>query len=326
MVTSQEHPRSEARVTFPPGHWDTLVARIREGKCTPVIGAGACRPLLRTGAQLSLALDERQRDRFPFPDRDNLARVAQFIAVVHRDAVRPKEEIHAILRTDLDSIGRDLPASLVHHTLARIGAPIYLTTNYDDLMLRALSLRERVTPRPELCRWTKQLLEEEPSEFDNGFQPSAFNPVVFHLHGALSRVESMVATEDDYLDFLVNIGKDLSSSPVAIGSERRAALPLPVRRALTRTTLLFVGYSLADVNFRVILRALLGPLERANRRLSVTLQLPPEDQHIDQNIEVVRTYLERYFDWTLDLQVCWGNAEDFGAELSRRLDAAGVAP
>lgn len=309
-------------VQFPEHHWDTLVARIRAGACTPIIGAGACWPLLKTGAQLSRTLAERWK--YPFPDRENLARVAQFIAVQSQDELKPKEEIRQILKTDLATIPT-LPPDLVHNPLALFRAPIYLTTNYDDLMQRALRERPGVTPRSELCRWNRLLLEQEASAFDTGFQPTSAEPVVFHLHGALGLAESMVATEDDYLDFLVNVAKDLSSSPVSLGNERRAALPLPVRRALTRTTLLFVGYSLADVNFRVILRALVGSLDRANRKLSVTLQLLP-DAREHENVTAVRDYLERYFAWTLDLQVCWGDAAHFGAELSRRLAAAEAAP
>ena len=63
----------------------------------------------------------------------------------------------------------------------------------------------------------------------------------------------MVASEDDYLDFLVNVSKDLAISPT--GPNQRVMLPLPIRTAVSTTTLLFVGYSLADVNFRVMLRS-----------------------------------------------------------------------
>lgn len=313
-----EHPID---IDFAGQHWDTLISRIQRGECTPVIGAGACMPLLPSGSELSQALAGRPPEPvYPLPDRDNLSRVAQFVAVQNMDELKPKERIKEILEGRLSGLGR-VPATQVHNLLARLKLPIYLTTNYDDLMSRALR-QAGITPRTEFCRWSRMLLDQEKSEFDTGWKPSPSEPVVFHLHGALTVPESMVVTEDDYLDFLVNLGKDLASSPASIEHERRAALPLPIRRALTRTTLLFIGYSLSDINFRVILRALVGSLDRANRKLSITLQVPPTKEQYE-NFAAVREYLKSYFRWTLELEVCWGDASRFGAELARQLTEKG---
>ena len=57
----------------------------------------------------------------------------------------------------------------------------------------------------------KELLKDKPSVFKRlSGQPDidADNPVVFHLHGHLGLAESLVLTEDDYLDFLVSISRN----------------------------------------------------------------------------------------------------------------------
>jgi SIR2-like domain len=169
-------------------------------------------------------------------------------------------------------------------------------------------------------RWNKLLLEQQTSAFDAGYEPTVASPVVFHLHGRSDIPESIVVTEDDYFDFLVNISKDLAVSPA--GTQQKAALPLRIRSALRNTTLLFVGYRLADFNFRVILRGLLGAIEQSTKRISIAVQLRPESgdgKNAEEEVERTQKYLEQYFDWTLNLQVYWGPAEDFGRELQNRL-------
>ena len=110
--------------------------------------------------------------------------------------------------------------------------------------------------------------------------------------------ESLVLTEDDYLDFLVNISSD------------QALLPLRIQRALTGASLLFIGYRLADWSFRVLYRGLISSMEASLRRISVAVQLPPEDQD-------VQNYLAEYFG-NINVKVYWGTARDFSAELRER--------
>jgi len=89
------------------------------------------------------------------------------------------------------------------------------------------------------------------------YEPDPFNPVVFHLHGSDENEDSLVLTEDDYLDFLVNM------------SRNERMLPPRIERALTEASLLFIGYRLRDVNFRVIYRGLVQKLDGSRRRLSI---------------------------------------------------------
>src|SRR5205807_1593444 len=125
-------------------------------------------------------------------------------------------------------------------------------------------------------------LVRRPSVFDapDGYRPTPQEPLVYHLHGHLDVVESLVLTEDDYFDFLVNIPQ--------IG------IPPMVQEALSATSLLFVGYRLADWNFRVLFRGFVELTQASDRRLSVTVQLPPV-QSAEMRDRAMQ-YLGRYFD------------------------------
>jgi hypothetical protein len=177
----------------------------------------------------------------------NLAQAAQFLAI-EGDATAPKDKLRERLRdiAPPDFSQRCEP----HGVLADLKLPIYITTNYDSFMFQALKSRE-ASPRREFCRWN-QWLREFPSDLGDNFRPTPANPLVYHLHGHCGVLESMVLTENDYLQFLVELSEDRS--------ER--LLPPAVRDALATTSLLFVGYSLSDWDFRVLFRGVMGSLGR----------------------------------------------------------------
>jgi hypothetical protein len=282
--------------------WDTLLGRIEQKKCTPFLGAGVNDGILAVGSEIATTLAGIHG--CPFKDKSNLARVTQVLAV-EKDAMFPKEAVLKLVKEQLGAWERkvvvedffkstDQPLSI----LADLSLPIYMTTNYDDLMVRALTARQK-EPQRELCRWNKYVAET-PSVFDSpsGFEPTVANPVVFHLHGHDGVPESLVLTEDDYIDFLVNI------------SRRLDLLPARIQQAMTGSSLLFIGYRLADMDFRVLFRGLVESLDRSLRRVSVAVQLPPEDAE-------QKKYWVDYFD-EMKVRVYWGDAKKFAMELRDR--------
>jgi hypothetical protein len=283
--------------------WHLLLRRIEDGKCTPFLGAGACFGTLPLGSRI--AQEWAQKHGYPLSDCDDLARVAQFLAVQY-DAMFPKEEILEQWFKDVAPPDFGQPDE-PHGVLADLPLPVYMTTNYDRFMVEALQGRNR-DPKRELCRWN-QLVKTQSSVFDSGFEPTVANPVVFHLHGYDRVPESLVLTEDDYLDFLVNISRDPS------------LLPPRIKAALAGSSLLFIGYSLADWDFRVLFRGLITSTESALRRISVTVQLPPASGDLPPPTrERVQSYLGEYFD-RIDMRVYWGTAREFAAELRQRWEA-----
>src|SRR5205085_12621647 len=102
-------------------------------------------------------------------------------------------------------------------------------------------------PTREVCRWNKRIRDKlggraRALKASARLESDVQRPVVFHLHGHTGLAESMVLTEDDYLDFLINLARDDD------------LLPHRIQEAFTSTSLLFVGYSLSDWNFRVLFR------------------------------------------------------------------------
>lgn len=288
--------------------WNLLLRRIRAGKCTPFLGAGTCYGVLPLGSHI--AQEWAEVHHYPLEDCRDLARVAQFLAV-QRDPMFPKEEILERFFEDVappDFTEPDEP----HGLLADLPLPMYLTTNYDSFMIQALNRKKhpKKYPKRELCRWNKYL-KDIPSIFERepGFEPTVENPVVFHLHGHNEVPESLVLTEDDYLGFLANISNDPD------------LIPRRIQRAFAGTSLLFLGYSLSDWDFRVVFRSLVSYLEKSIRRAHVSVQLVPgEDRISTAQKEKAQEYLNRYFG-ELNIQVYWGTCREFSAELRSRWEA-----
>lgn len=285
--------------------WDLLLDRIKDGKCTPFLGAGACHGVLPLGS--TIAEEWAQKLNYPLDDCSDLARVAQFLAI-NFDAMRPKE---LMIRQLIEVQPPDFTNSdETHRILADLPLPIYITTNYDNFMFRALKNRNKA-PVQEVCRWNKHLrniLKKEPTVLRSGShsQVNERNPVVFHLHGHTGLPESMVLTEDDYLDFLVNISRD------------EDILPARIQEAMAGTSLLFLGYRLNDWNFRVLFRSLVGYLERSITRAHVSVQLVPvKDDASEEQRQKAQAYLHRYFG-DLKIRVYWGTCQEFAQELRQR--------
>ena len=282
--------------------WKVLLTRIKDGKCTPFLGAGVNYGILPLGGQI--AREWAGDEEFPLRSQDDLPSVAQFIAVKY-DPMMPKGKILERLKRELkpDFSQPDERLNCLR-ALAELPLPVYLTTNYDDMMGEALRHADPPKePRREICRWNAAL-KSLPSVLGGKYQPSPANPLVFHLHGSDEFVQSLVLTEDDYLDFLVNI------------SRSRKLLPPRIEEALTNASLLFIGYRLRDINFRVIHRGLVQSMDGSLRSLSVTVQMtPPDDCREDPG--AAEKYMTSYFD-DLNVRVYWGSAAQFAKELRDR--------
>jgi len=282
--------------------WRVLLGRIGEGNCTPFLGAGASYGTLPLGREIAREL--AQEYDYPLDDSDDLIRVSQFVAVEVGDAIYPKEVIAGRCR---NVPGPDFRADgEPHGFMADLPLPVYITTNYDDLMVRALVDRGK-RPEQEVCRWNTRLYGI-PSVFDRpDYTPTPERPLVFHLHGHAGIPESLVLTEDDYLDFLI-----------AISKKEEKLLPPRIQEAIAGASLLFVGYRIADWNFRVLFRSLVGYIESALRRKHVSVQVLPLGDTADARRKLnALDFLDRYYQ-KLDTRVYWGTSREFIAELKQR--------
>jgi hypothetical protein len=117
----------------------------------------------------------------------------------------------------------------------------------------------------------------------------------------------MILTENDYIDFLVTLSKGYEDSVV----------PPIIRRTFVDTILLFIGYSLEDINFRIIFRNIIDYLGSRFQLRSIAVLLPP--QHISTDkIDQAQKYLDQYTKDMFKIQVYWGDALAFASELRER--------
>lgn len=293
--------------------WEALIRAIRAQQCTPFLGAGACAGVLPMGGDIARIW--AAQDKYPFSDRHNLVRVAQFVAVQGGSPLTPKRRI-----VDQFTSQSVLPIFSnphePHRAVAEFRLPVYITTNYDDFMMQAIryvdsqawarnqSFKPR-EPQEAVCKW-HLAGNRRPVCFDLDFTPDVEKPVVFHMHGYVKDASSMVLTEDDYLDFLMNI------------SEERELIPPRIEEAFTTSALLFLGYSLEDMNFKVLFRKLVSYMLISRAQRHVSVQLAPKAEKPDQEeidrAENQREYMEKHLGLR-NVKIYWGDCHDFIRDL-----------
>lgn len=278
--------------------WEVLLDSIVHKDCTPFLGAGASFSYIPLGTELATQLADEVK--FPFHNKTNLIEVSQYGAVVYTPAF-VKRKVAGIFNASVKkpSFGEN---EEIYSLLADLELPLYMTTNYDHLMVNALEHVKRPY-KQLLCNWNQTL--QEKYGHDDTIQLSAQMPIVYHMHGHLDEVESFVLTEDDYLDFIANIN-------------RLQIIPSEIEGALGTTSLLFIGYSLNDWNFRVLFRSISRFLEISTKKKHVSVQLlPREGDDTPQQRERIKEYLNAKFH-KLDVTVYWGTCQQFASELRQR--------
>ncbi len=310
--------------------WSGLLRNIQQGQVTPIVGPRVHGEWLPT--PLEIADRWAEEHGYPFPDRDSLPRVARYMASSQgedfpRDqllyllqddllarlpeALRPRQKF-ATLTELVETVGWQTLTSAnpneIHRVLASLNLPIYLTTNPDSFMVEALKAAGR-QPDRELCRWN-EWLDAWPSRFENDpdYEPSPESPLVYHLFGSDEELNSLVVTEDHYLDYLVRISAQMTRIPNRIWA------------SLTDNALLFVGFSLEDWEFRVVLRGLVATRDRRRKLKHVGVQLEMEGAG-ETETEAVQTFLQQYFQ-EADINIFWGTPAQFMAELREQMEGS----
>ncbi len=322
--------------------WPAVLANIRDGDCTPILGPGLMETLI--GSRREMA--RRWADTYHFPmapeDREDLPQVAQYLAK-NLQPMFPRKELGRYLHEELidrihtllDPSKPEYPALLQsvdllaplndlftavaalrqfsdpgepHLVLASLPIRIFVTTDPTSLLAKALEKAGK-HPVEEFCRWNQDV-EWTPSIYDiePTYSPSIARPLVYHLLGRLDEPRSLVITEDDYFDFLIGATK------------RNDLIPKTVRSALVDSGLLFLGFRLDDWDFRVLFRTLMQQegKSRRNEYAHVAAQVDPEEGRILEP-DRARRYLESYFrSPDINISIFWGSVEDFVRELRQR--------
>lgn len=262
---------------------------------------------------------------YPMADKQNLARVIQYVQIKSRvSEIANKEYINFLKSLLLDKASeeeasretvenlmperRSLPFSEIARQLKRprfpagvedplallasLPFPIYITTSYFDFLERALVAGNK-KPCSYVIPWNESNLEKAPDLPD----PTVGEPLVFHLFGVESDPCSLVMSEDDYLKFLVQTVSDTDKlNPV---------IPLWLQRSLASSHLVLLGYHLKAWDFRVLFRFILNYRTAKKGKPGIFIQFKPkrDDPHLVE-------YLSRYFNIE-DFEIEWKTPEQF---------------
>ncbi len=256
-----------------------IIKALLAGRLTPVLGPGVnlCgRPpgvAWQTGQYLpgadELAVYLADAFSYPLADRENLAKVSQYISVM-RDIGPLYDELRPVFDADY-------PPTPVHQLLAALPAALrsqnypyphqlVITLNYDDLLERALqsagepfdvvsymaegAVRGGFVHDP--AGETDRIPIDRPNEYlDLPIdQTAARHMLILKIHGAVERrnqdTDSYVITEDHYINFVPRM--DVAS-----------LAPAPLLAYLKRCYFLFLGYDLSAWNVRTVLHRVFSP-------------------------------------------------------------------
>lgn len=248
-------------------HYSLVAELLANGEVIPFLGAGAnlCdRPASASFAVgrfapsgSELAGNLAASSRYPDSHDLDLLRVSQYV-----DAVLGEGQLYRYLHQVFDA---DYPPSSLHRLFAHLPAllrehdrpqPLLVTTNYDDLVERALE----AAGEPFDVVWYEakrgpaqgSFMHRSPNgEIVTIVRPNKYlavgreRTVVLKLHGAIDRADlkrdSYVITEDNYIDYMVSgdVGEQI---------------PVSLRERMASCHFLFLGYSMRDWNLRVILK------------------------------------------------------------------------
>jgi DNA-binding SARP family transcriptional activator len=283
-------------------HFQDVVATLLAGRVVPVLGTDV------------RELAQRLAHRFGYPDDDDaqtLARVAQYVAVM-KGSGPLYDELH-------DLLAMDIPPTEVHRFFASLppvlrahGVPhqLLVTTSYDHALERAfeeageefdvVSYVAAGRGRGHFCHIGPDgtgTLIERPNTYATELDLEQ-RTVILKLHGRAEpgearEWESFVVTEDDYIDYLAQA--DVAN-----------VVPVSLAARLRRSHFLFLGYTMADWNLRVVLNRLWGDQPLSYRSWAVQPATKP---------------LEREFWRRRDVDVLEAPLETYVAGLGRYLDA-----
>lgn len=318
--------------------WPAIIAAIQNEKCTPILGPGLYEPMIGSWRDMSLSLARK----FNFPlaafYQEALPQVTQFVAS-NQSLDTLLVSINTMIRNIVQQrFGEQLPENLKkpnasilellkiggssfrksqefeqHKILASLPLPIYITTNYDNMLAEALIDAGR-QPEVVICPWSERFYEESIYDTEPDYRPSVDRPLVYHLFGHLKNPESMVLTEDDYYEFLIGFTTARKRTP--------AIIPPLITRAMTDTNLLVLGFQLDDWTFRALFRTVMAQQggARRGRYAHIGVQVELDDA---RNIDTrrARKFVEKYFGDS-EINLYWGKSDDFIGQLARQWEAA----
>ena len=268
-------------------NWPAILLHLKKQKLVPFLGAGASLVSNGTaglpgGGKLAESL--AKECNYPGMDKDDFLRVSQYYALTIGE-MPLRESVNEKLSLP------DVKPGEVHNILAGWPIEVVLTTNFDNLMERAFSMNGKDPSKAIYNR----LGDQEQIKI----APTVHVPLVYKLHGSLEDIDSMVMTEDNYIDFLISL------------IEGNPKIPDKIKNIFDTCSILFIGYGLKDWNIRVLLRYF-----RKNDRRSFAIQRDPAAASEESAAKEWESMVLYWEDKKISVYNC--DALEFLKELDRR--------
>ena len=204
-----------------PVPYDELKLLRQESKLIPFIGAGLSMNLglpSFSGLIDKIAVVLGYDPKVYKLSGNNLQLAEYYVAI--KGSIGP---LRSIMDRSFNPLDSDIKESAAHTALAELNLPLIYTTNYDDIIERSFELLNKPV-------FTVANID------DIAIAPADATLVV-KFHGAFSDDASLVLTESSYFERLAF----------------ESALDIKLRADMLGKCLLFIGYSLDDVNVRYML-------------------------------------------------------------------------
>jgi hypothetical protein len=228
------------------------------------------------GSQLSRHL--KKMGDYPGEDWWNLQRVAQ-----HFESKKKRFRLVEEIKAAVDQ-GRE--PSPVLSMLADLEFPLVITTNYDHLYERALehrAAREGLAGDPA-SHYNVSIYspnyKTKTKTVDCPAKPDPKRPFILKIHGDFSKPDSIVVTDEDYIQFVLRMSDKHPYNPFGKN----------VLTHLVNFQILFIGYSLTDYNLRLLFKTLRWNLDASEIRPAFSVDIKP-DSLIRDVWELQRRYV-----------------------------------
>jgi hypothetical protein len=152
--------------------------------------------------------------------------------------------------------------------LARLPLNLVVTTNYDRLLEHALQGIQKYEPIIQRAEGFPSTPETR-ARFEEleGYK----GLILYKIHGSFLDLVNgddpspVIITEEDYVQFLTVVAQE------------NIGIPRLIQKKIVPSTLLFLGYSLEDWDFRTIYKGMIEPLPKHQARKSFAIQKDPSE-------------------------------------------------
>lgn len=301
--------------------WSSICHQVNKGKFIPILGPELGEDLF--GGTRELARELAEKHAFPLAehDRTDLAKVSQFISTsqsrrfaqeIVADQFQARLSERLSLKSDklVELAAKKFQAQEdnPYRILSDLPAAVYLNASHDELPYQSLKAAKK-EPESLVCSWRGKGVPKKPKPINA--EPVPQTPWVYQVFGVFGKPDTLVLTEDDFFDYMIETSRSKLLLPSLTGR-------------LMESSLIFLGFRLTDWRFRVLFRMIVTQEgSEAMKDLShVGVQVNPDENSL-ADVERTMKYMESYFQEAKgeapSISIYWGSATDFLKELRKRL-------